>query len=49
MAFMIHRGAGHPSVAVAVCAVTLTTMPWLMPSVDRTCLGLRWWGARYRR
>jgi len=33
MAFMIHRGLVIPVWAVAVCAVTLTTMPRLMPSV----------------
>jgi len=33
MAFMIHRRLVIPVWAVAVCAVTLTTMPRLMPSV----------------
>jgi hypothetical protein len=33
MAFIIHRGLVIPLWAVAVCAVALTTMPGVMPSV----------------
>ena len=33
MAFMFHRGLAIPLWAVAVCAVALSTMPRVMPSV----------------